>query len=100
MKTRKIKFICNAVRWFDRLNGNTYHSVRITRTKDGAVIAAPWSYGYDDFYKQTALELLSKEKWIKVDKDNLWTYEHENNYPIEWIVSEGLKRKMIRNGEI
>ena len=100
MKARKIKFICNAVTWFDRLNGNTYVSVRITRTKDGKVIAAPYTYGYGEYYKQAALELLSKEKWIKVNRDNLWAYERENNYPIEWIVSEGLKREMIANSEI
>lgn len=46
MKTRKIKFVCNAVRWFDKINGNTYHSVRITRIKDGKVIADQFQYGY------------------------------------------------------
>ena len=34
-KKREIKFVCYAVRWFDRINGNTYHSVRVERVKDG-----------------------------------------------------------------
>jgi hypothetical protein len=103
---RKIKFIGVAVRWFDKYNGNTYHSVRITRTRDGAVIACPFEYGYGDQYRQTALEAMAKAKWLPVayrGKNEgrgspAYKYERENNYPILWVVSNGLKRDCINNG--
>lgn len=50
-------------RWFERTNGNTYHSVRIF--KDGEQIATlPFRYGYDDQYIETALEWLHAEEII------------------------------------
>ena len=99
---RTIKFSVNAVRWFDKINGNTYHSVNITRLKDGANIAHESTYGYDDFYKQTALKIMSEAKWlpVKYRGKNSWDYERENNYPILWNVSDGLKRDMVANGKI
>ena len=101
MAKRKIKFIARAVRWFDRLNGNTYHSVRIERVNDGAVIACEWTYGYGDHYRQTALKAMAEAKWlpVKYRKGARWmSYERENNYPIHWEVHDGLKREMIDNG--
>lgn len=97
---RKIKFVCKAVKWFDRINGNTYHSVRITRREDGSVIAGAFTYGYGDHYQQTALKEMLKNKWLpkKYNKDNLWNYQRENNYPILWDVSQGLKRNCVSNG--
>lgn len=97
---RTPKFICHAVRWFDRVNGNTYHSVRITRFRDGATITKHWEYGYGDHYRQTALELMAENKWLPVkyrgDREQ-YMYEMENNYPIIWEVRDGLKREMIEN---
>jgi hypothetical protein len=109
--TQKIKFICNAVKWFDKVNGNTYHSVRITRCKDGKVIVglyAPYEYGYGDQYRYTALAAMAKAKWLpskyigKNDRGATLasSYERENNYPIMWNVSNGLKREMIANGTL
>lgn len=46
-----------AKRWFQKSYGNTYHSVRVL--KDGEEIGhAPFSYGYDEQYLQTAHEIL------------------------------------------
>ena len=99
---RKIKFVCNAVKWFDKVNGNTYHSVQITRCKDGKVLYCPYTYGYGDHYRQTALEAMALNEWLPSGYQtgsNLWGYERENNYPIEWIVSHGPKRECIANGK-
>jgi len=101
MKERKIKFTANTARWFDSRNGNTYHSVNITRTRDGARIACPIDYGYGDSYQQTALEAMAKEKWLPVkyrEKSSQHMYERENNYPILWNVTDGLKRDCVANG--
>ena len=100
-KKRKIKFIVQAVKWFDKVNGNTYHSVRVTRCADGAVIAAPFTYGYGDQYRQTALEAMARAKWLPVkyrDGNMRYRYTMDHNYPIEWMVSDGLKRDCVANG--
>ena len=98
---RQIKYVCNTVKWRDGINGNTYHSCRITRCKDGAVITCPFTYGYGDHYRQTALEAMAQEKWlpVKYRTDDAWCrYERENRYPILWNMRDGLKRECIENG--
>lgn len=65
-KRQKIKFVCNAVKWFDKVNGNTYHSVRVTRCSDGAVIAGvhpPYEQGYGEQtrYFDNTVKVLSQE---------------------------------------
>lgn len=97
----KIKFICKAVKWFDKINGNTYHSVKITRCHDGAIITGSFRYGYGNHYQQTALEQMEDANWLplKYHSRNKYLFERENNYPIEWVVSSGLKRECIANGE-
>ena len=106
MKAREIKFIARGFRWFDKINGNTYHSVRVIRLRDNKVIFAPYQYGYGDSYQDTALALMAENKWIppryRVRHENgsynHRSYERENNYPIEWHITDGLKRDCIANG--
>ena len=51
-------------RWFDRANGNTYHSVRIFA--NGELIGTvPYEYGYDDQFLQTALDWLREQGLIE-----------------------------------
>ena len=118
---RVIKFTVIAKKWRDKVNGNTYHSVRCIRCKDNAVVVGQFQYGYGEHYKQTALYLMAGEGWLvkkysfeeyKKRKEakirpftikvympaDSWEYERENNYPILWIVSKGLKRDCIANG--
>lgn len=100
---RKIMFVCNAIKWFDKVNGNTYHSVKITRCKDNKVIVGAFQYGYGNHYQQTALEEMQKAGFLPKkynDKKEIWNYERENNYPISWNVTNGLKRDCIDNGKI
>jgi hypothetical protein len=98
----KIKFICVAVLWFDRVNGNTNHSVRIMSTKTGRSYCAEMRYGYGNHYKQTAIELLAYEKLIpmRYRKENKWRYESENNYPIYWTVQYSTKKECVANGKL
>jgi hypothetical protein len=93
------RFTVNAVKWFDGVNGNTYHSCRITRHRDGKVIVCAYQYGYGDQYKQTVLEAMKKADWIR-PKAELYSYEREHNYPVIWIATHGLKRDCIANGVI
>jgi hypothetical protein len=103
----KYKFTANAVRWFDKANGNTYHSVRITNNETGEVLYCQFQYGYGDNYRQTALTDMGKAGWIPEEystdfngkQKTVFMYERENGYPISWIVSDGLKRDCIANGK-
>lgn len=103
----QVKFIVEAARWFDRVNGNTYHACRITRASDGARLHCPFQYGYGDQYRYTALEAMAKAKWLppKYRKEarhgglEVHSYERENKYPIHWTVSDGLKRDAVALGK-
>ena len=104
---RKIKYVANAVRWFDKVNGNTYHSVNITSCKTAITVHCPFGYGYGDQYRYTALKKMADVGWIpkryakykKSGSTDLFMYERENNYPILWNVSDGKKRDCIANGK-
>ena len=108
MKTRQIKFTVIAKKWFDKVNGNTYHSVRCIRHKDNAVVVGQFQYGYGEHYKQTALSAMLSAEWLPHEYakksvgggDCSYLYERENNYPILWTVSEGLKRDCVANGQL
>lgn len=103
---RKIEYICNVVKWFDKVNGNTYHSVNVTRCIDGAVVYGEFQYGYGNQYEYTAFEAMAKAGWIpaKYSKQNalgsndLQRWVRDNNYPIMWNESHGLKRECVANG--
>lgn len=103
----KIKYIVNAVKWFDKINGNTYHSVRVTRCSDRETIVPkmPYEYGHGNQYRYTALKLMADNGWLtdeysQGDHSSLYAFERENEYPIYWVVSNGLKREMIANGTL
>ncbi len=105
-KARVIRYTAHAARWFDRQNGNTYHSVRVTRCRDGKTLVCPFQYGYGDQYRYTALEAMALAKWLPPKYRekrncgglNVHAFEMDNNYPILWTVSDGLKRDCVANG--
>lgn len=98
---QEIKYIAIARRWFDKINGNTYHSVRITRISDNAVCVAPFQYGYGDHYRTTALKTMFNAGWLdSAQEDKLYLWERENNYPIFWDCTDGLKRDCVSNGRL
>ena len=100
-KINKIRFTVTACKWFDKKWGNTYHSVMITRCKDGAMLSSGSElvYGYGDHYQQTARELMHKSGWIRNKKgESLHCYDRTRNYPIEWNVSDTTKREAMQNG--
>lgn len=73
VKNTKLQYIVEGRRWFDKVNGNTYHSVVVTDADTGKIVAEqPFEYGYDDQYKETAMKLLvSTGRLSKEDADNL-----------------------------
>lgn len=69
-----IKYIIEGKRWFDKINGNTYHSVSITNAKTNTLIyCSGVVYGYDEAYKQTAFDFLIKNGLFK--KENRHNHE-------------------------
>ena len=48
-------------KWFDKVNGNTYHSVEYHDFDTGKTITSGRVYGYGDHYKQTAYEMMVKQ---------------------------------------
>lgn len=53
-----IKFIIVGKKWFDKVNGNTYHSARVYDLTGHVVAAAPYEYGYGDQYIYSAFNAL------------------------------------------
>ena len=49
-------------RWFQKTNGNTYHSVQIF--VDTTEIKLPYDYGYGDVYHQRAISYLVENGFI------------------------------------
>lgn len=102
------KFTAQAVKWHDKVNGNTYHSVKVTRHEDGAVVYGQFQYGYGEQYKQTALDEMMKAGWLPSKYgepcnhggDHTYLYEREHDYPIIWVETKGTKKECIANGII
>ena len=65
--TQTDKYIIHGYRWFDKINGNTYHTVTIDRVRDHKRIYESEFivYGYDEQYKQTAYDELIKLELVK-----------------------------------
>lgn len=55
-----IKFIIVGKKWFDKVNGNTYHSARVYDLDRHIVAAAPLEYGYGDQYIYSAFNAMKK----------------------------------------
>lgn len=69
---------------------------------DSAVIVGQFQYGYGDQYRWTATKAMLDAGWLpeKYSESNYSYYERENNYPILWSVSDGLKRDCVSNGRL
>ena len=98
---RSIKYIATIKKWFDKANGNTYHSARIIRLKDDKEIRVKWKYGYEEQYKTSCFKEMQNQKWlVKYDNYSVGYWQRRNNYPIKWIdKGHGLKRDMVAWGE-
>lgn len=67
------QFLVEGYRWFDKVNGNTYHKVVITdlKTKEEVYRSPDIVYGYGDQWQQTAYkELVNKGLAKEEDRFN------------------------------
>lgn len=75
-------------RWFDKINGNTYHSSEIFLNNE-FYKKIDFHYGYEDHYIQSAYELLIEDNILKDvkkyengSKEAFWVYCDRNNIKI------------------
>lgn len=54
----KNNYVFLVKKWFDRVNGNTYHSVKYHDFDTGRTISSGIVYGYENHYKQTAYAMM------------------------------------------
>ena|SRR3990167_911001 len=88
------KYLIEVKLWFDRVNGNTYHSLRIINILNSEVITTIGiTYGYGEQYKQTAYDRLIKLGLAK-EEDR---HNHDlNRERFIFIANFGLKRNMFK----
>lgn len=93
-----------AKEWFDKVNGNSYHSVRVTINygmPDEMTIYCPFTYGYGDHYQQTAFSAIQAFGLTpKQDsRTSAWRYYEENGIITRNSISRNcLKRDVIAWG--
>ena len=72
--TKKIDQLLG-LRWFERTNGNTYHSVKIWYD-DNTSEVVPFSYGYDNQFVQTAVDWYNQTNYPNIKASDLWNNEN------------------------
>ena len=80
-------------RWFERQNGNTYHSVRIFEDAK-CIVHLPFTYGYGDQYLQTALDWLKKEHRVPQDAPYGTLYLRETVGASYSVIDVGRKKDL------
>ena len=79
----KIKYLAIAKEWSDKVNGNSYFSVRIKNLKTNKVIFLPFQYGYEKTYEQATQEALCLN--IRISE-----------LPIQFIKTKNCKKKEVK----
>jgi hypothetical protein len=61
----------SARKWFDKINGNTYHNVKLFIVQDDkevSTLESGMTYGYGEGWDQTALSLFTKRYQLTLKK--------------------------------
>ncbi len=87
-------------RWFEKVNGNTYHTAQIM-VNGQTVGNIPFSYGYDRMYLQNATVWLSANGYIDLGDypsgayKPLWQYCEDNKIHLEyWAIDVPRKKDL------
>lgn len=88
-----IKYVIHAKKWRDRVNGNTYHAVRVLETKHHELISSDFCYGYSDQFMETARELMIKRGWLNSENKR---FSVEDYNQIHVIVEDDCKKKEVK----
>lgn len=80
--------------WFDSINGNTYHSVRLCVA--GETVDLPMQYGYGDQWMDTACQWLEENEVIPAPSNYSNGMRKCQKFPISWgDAPYGLKRDLF-----
>jgi len=104
MKPEEIKTLdIHGKEWFDRINGNSYHSVRVVINygmPTQKTLAASFRYGYGNSYEQTAGELLGDEVGAEDHIYPLWSWCNDRRIVLRSeIQRKCLKREVVAHGK-
>lgn len=79
-------------RWFERVNGNTYHSVSVY--VDGDLLErVPFTYGYGSQFEQSASDVLANAGLVPKGTYTLSRYFREHNVSYVCEVSDVARKK-------
>tara|TARA_R100001463_G_scaffold116041_1_gene171303 strand:- start:292 stop:570 length:279 start_codon:yes stop_codon:yes gene_type:complete len=84
-----IKYVIHAKKWFDKVNGNTYHSARVLDTEQHLQLAVPFQYGYGDHFLTTTQQEMIKQKWIQKE------FKGTDYQNIHFVIEENCKKKDV-----
>jgi len=96
MEKEIFSIIITGKKWFDKINGNTYHSSNITviyNDKSVKEFYNPFQYGYGDHYIYTSFQLLEKEKVLNLNSGSHWQYCQDNNIILYYSCAENCRKK-------
>jgi antirestriction protein len=88
-------------RWFDRANGNTYHTAMVL-VNGQSLGKSKMTYGYEEQYLETAKEILLQHYNLPKgmnERSPLWQLR-EYGVTLTKTVSDGLKRELATGGSI
>jgi antirestriction protein len=88
-------------RWFDRANGNTYHTAMVL-VNGQSLGKSKMTYGYEEQYLETAKEILLQHYNLPKgmnERSPLWQLR-EYGVTLTKTVSDGLKRELATGGSV
>jgi len=88
----KNNYVFLVKKWFDKANGNTYHSVEYHDFNTGKTITSGIVYGYEDHYKQTAYAMMVEHGYsTDPSPEDFW----KNNSIYYHVVEVSRRRDLI-----
>jgi len=83
----------NALQWFDKVNGNSYFAGSIILNfgqPNEEEIKMPFQYGYGDFYRYKALEMLQNLGYISETHTSAL---RDSNIILRSLIQKGCKKR-------
>jgi hypothetical protein len=83
---KQIKYVAEVFKWFDKVNGNTYHAVNLYNLNNDLILSSGLCYGYGEHFKQT----------LKKEMKDLNIYEEKplSDYVFFSVKENALKREL------
>ena len=86
-------------RWFERSGGNTYHSCEVF-VNGQSIGYKPFTYGYEEAYKQTALTILQEAGYFKHTGESLKSGANKDYYEFTMDMRENRNKYVISVSDV